>query len=315
MIIKDAVTGKIKKVDVDDMAEVTPTYRTIEWANREIEAGDKHYLAVARWIWEESQEWGLSLSATIKQLVEQGLKINYKTAHRWINEIPEYKQLQQEKKANPSSDALRMRKNYQPKNSQNEKPSPVIPEWSEEKEEELRKYRELKERLRLNEEKFRKRLEEEREEDERKYQEALASEKLNEYNSYSAYLFTPKSSWDGDDEQLEQILVPSKLFDDYKKLAIDDASNESDSVLMLVFNLAKKKYLSTNKESKTRSNAERFFQEAILPTFSIDTKFLDAVLRTDDDNLKAMLREGVDYEMLGYKFTQLGKKIKKLRVK
>lgn len=66
MIIVDAVTGKVKKTDVDDEEEgstlTTLTYGTIDWANQEIEAGNKllqegraHHEAVTRWIWGECQ--------------------------------------------------------------------------------------------------------------------------------------------------------------------------------------------------------------------------------------------------------------------
>lgn len=326
MIIKDAVTGKIKKVDVDDMAEVTPTYGTIEWANRELEAGDKHYLAVARWIWEESQQWGLSLSATIKQLVEQGLKINYKTAHRWINEIPEYKQLQQEKKANPSPDALRMRKNYQPKNSQTEKPSTIIPEshpeitppeWDEDKRKRFEKFeqweKELEEQKKLldNEEERRKR----REKLEQDYQEAIASKELNAHNSYSLNLFSPEDEI-GVFDTVDAIYVSPELVECFKKLSVK-YNDDRDGLLCSILEFAQA-FEETNQELqelKTRSNAERFYQERILPQFSVNINFLDSMLLIDDNSLKEMLGEGIDYKTWGDKFIQLGNKIKKLRVK
>lgn len=60
----------------------------------------------------------MNLSATVKQLVEEGLRVNYKTAHRWVNELPEYKQLQEEKKANPSAHAQAQRRYQDKKDNQ-----------------------------------------------------------------------------------------------------------------------------------------------------------------------------------------------------
>lgn len=116
----DTHKRKERQVLPDDSTAIVklPEYGTIEWANHLIEEGDKlitdgneKHRAVGRWMWEESQKRRLSLAATFRELTEEGLRVESKTAYRWVGEVPEYKQLQAEKKANPTAQAKWNRKN------------------------------------------------------------------------------------------------------------------------------------------------------------------------------------------------------------
>lgn len=91
-------------------------YGSIAWANHEIEASDRllkeggeRRIRVGKWIFEQCQARQLSLPKAVEQLVGEGLNVNYKTVNRWMQDVPEYKQLQDEKKANPSPEAEKKR--------------------------------------------------------------------------------------------------------------------------------------------------------------------------------------------------------------
>jgi hypothetical protein len=125
--LERAVIEKYMKVANAQVVDVG--YGSVDWASKVYKADRKCFDQLAEWIlnfmlYEDSGDKRnnpLSLSEAVEIKKQQGFEAPYTSIHRWVNNLPEYKQLQAEKKANPSKQARYERKQQEVKKSHDEK--------------------------------------------------------------------------------------------------------------------------------------------------------------------------------------------------
>jgi translation initiation factor 1 (eIF-1/SUI1) len=100
-------------------------FGSIDWANHGIKCLQIAEIYVegwqtklAHWIFEEMTLSGITLKEAFNRKVEQGFKGQYRTVHKWVSKLPEYQERQALKAANPTPDALRMRKKLEAKKNE-----------------------------------------------------------------------------------------------------------------------------------------------------------------------------------------------------
>ncbi|OWY64742.1 hypothetical protein B7486_45760 [cyanobacterium TDX16] len=110
--IKSVQTVEIEAVEVMPTEADEPEYGTIPWISFKVRRAESDLKDVAYYIWKESQAHGISFSAMVRQLRDQGASIPVadRTLSRRLEAIPEYAEHQEQKHLNPSAGAVRKRK-------------------------------------------------------------------------------------------------------------------------------------------------------------------------------------------------------------
>jgi hypothetical protein len=105
------ITATTKMKPAPRTQDKEPEYGTVDWISFKVHRAETDLREVALFIWNKALELGVSFDDVIDQYKEEGADIcrSRSTLYRQLKKLPEYCQYQEQRKLNPSPDALRMR--------------------------------------------------------------------------------------------------------------------------------------------------------------------------------------------------------------